>query len=50
MEKSKISYEDLINAALNKKIKISKSTKKDTVYWRNKYTYISRLSHLIIGK
>lgn len=50
MEKSKISYEDLIKTALNKNIKISESTKKETVYWKNKYTYISRLSHLIIGK
>lgn len=50
MEKSKISYEELIDAALNKKVKITKSTKKDTVYWRNRYTYISRLSHLLIGK
>ncbi|GEM_PF-5907404 len=50
MEKSKISYEDLINAALNKSIKISRSTHKDTVYWKNKYTYISRLSRIIIGK
>ena len=50
MEKSKISYEDVISAALKKKIKISSSANKDTVYWKNKYTYISRLSRMIIGK